>query len=172
MRQRSDERSRRNDQVPQNDGTRQNEHQDRAPANAPSVVIERRIEWMDTDAAGQHHNTAIMRLVESAEAALHRNLGIVDETFGRTPRVRAETNFRGRLRFDDLVRVELRVDDVGRTSLRYGFAVHRGCELVADGSLVIVCFDAAREVAVEWPAHQRALLLGRSARDVRRSRID
>jgi acyl-CoA thioesterase FadM len=150
----------------------QNEHQDPAPANGANVVIERRIEWMDTDAAGQHHNTAIMRLVESAEAALHRNLGIVDETFGRTPRVRAETNFRGRLRFDDLVRVELRVDDVGRTSLRYGFAVHRGRELVADGALVIVRFDTTREVAVEWPVHQRALLLGRSDRDVRRSSID
>lgn len=128
------------------------------PGHGASVVIERRIEWMDTDAAGQHHNTAIMRLVESAEAALHMRLGIVNDTFGRTPRVRAETNFRGRLRFNDLVRVGLWVADIGRTSLRYGFTVHHGADLVADGSLVIVSFDVESETPVEWPADQRAAL--------------
>ncbi|MHA6799577.1 acyl-CoA thioesterase [Bounagaea algeriensis] len=123
------------------------------------MVIERRIEWMDTDAAGQHHNTVIVRLVEAAEAELHTRLGIVDETFGRTPRVRVEANFRGRLRFNDLVHVQLRIDDIGRSSLRYGFTVHHGDELVADGALVIVSFDTERGVAVAWPAHQRRALL-------------
>ncbi len=135
-----------------------------ASGHGASMVIERRIEWMDTDAAGQHHNTVITRLVESAEAALHTRLGIVDATFGRTPRVRVETNFRGRLRFNDLVRAGLWVTGIGRTSLRYGFAVHRGTDLVADGSLVIVSFDTEREVPVEWPADQRAALLDVRAR--------
>lgn len=129
------------------------------------IIVDRRIEWMDTDAAGQHHNTAIMRLVESAEAALHRQLGIVEETFGKTPRVRAETNFRGRLRFNDVVHVELWVDQVGRTSLRYAFTVRHGSELVADGSLVIVCLDPESETPCEWPAHQRELLSGRGSDD-------
>lgn len=124
-----------------------------------SVMVERRVEWMDTDAAGQHHNTAITRMVEAAEAVLHTRLGIAGETFGRTPRARSETNFRGRLRFNDVVRTDLWVAEMGRTSLRYEFTVHRSQELVADGALVIVSFDPERERTVEWPEHQRSLLL-------------
>ncbi|HLR97117.1 MAG TPA: acyl-CoA thioesterase [Jiangellaceae bacterium] len=126
---------------------------------AASVVVERRVDWMDTDAAGQHHNTAITRMVEAAEAVLHTRLGIAGETFGRTPRARSETNFRARLRFNDVVRTALWVAEMGRTSLRYEFTVHRGQELVADGALVIVSFDPERERTVEWPEHQRSLLL-------------
>src|ERR687887_445643 len=51
------------------------------------VVLRRRIEWMDTDAAGIYHWTTVFRLAEAAEAALHTALGIVDLTFGATPRV-------------------------------------------------------------------------------------
>lgn len=124
-----------------------------------SVVVERRIEWMDTDAAGQHHNTSIMRMVEAAEAVLHTRLGIAKETFGRNPRVRSEMNFRRRLRFNDLVRTALWVAEVGRTSLRYEFTVHSEGDLVADGALVVVSFDPEQERTVEWLEHQRTLLL-------------
>ena len=51
------------------------------------VVLRRRIEWMDTDAAGIYHWTTVFRLAEAAEAALHTALGIADFTFGATPRV-------------------------------------------------------------------------------------
>lgn len=133
-------------------------------ASQASVTIERRIEWMDTDAAGQHHNTAIVRLVEAAEALLHTRLGIAGETFGRTPRVRSEMNFRARLRFNDRVSTTLWVEEMGRTSLRYGFTVHNVTEdgqheLVADGALVIVAFSPEQASPVEWPAHHRRLLL-------------
>lgn len=124
-----------------------------------SVVIERRIEWMDTDAAGQHHNTSIMRLVEAAEAVLHTRLGIVGETFGRTPRARSEINFCSPLRFNDRVRVALWVEEVGRTSLRYGFTVHRDDALAADGALTIVSVDPEGGRPVAWAQHQRNSLL-------------
>lgn len=126
---------------------------------AASVMVERRVEWMDTDAAGQHHNTVIVRLVETAEALLHTRLGIAGETFGRTPRVRSEMNFRGRLRFNDWVRTRLWVEDMGRTSLQYGFTVHNEQELAADGTLVIVSFSRESNTPEEWPPHHRRLLL-------------
>lgn len=129
---------------------------DRTPAR---VVIERRIEWMDTDAAGQHHNTVVTRLVEAAEAVLHTRLGIVGETFGRTPRARTEMNFRAPLRFNDRVRVALWVDEVGRTSLRYGFDVRADRAVAADGALVIVSVDPDRGQPVAWTDRQRELLL-------------
>ena len=35
------------------------------------ILLRRRIEWMDTDAAGIYHWTTVFRLAEAAEAALH-----------------------------------------------------------------------------------------------------
>ena len=52
-----------------------------------TLVLRRRIEWMDTDAAGIYHYTTVFRLAEAAEAAMHTGLGIADRTFGATPRV-------------------------------------------------------------------------------------
>ncbi len=36
------------------------------------AVYRGRLEWMDTDAGGHHHNTSITRFVEAAEATLMR----------------------------------------------------------------------------------------------------
>jgi len=39
-------------------------------ADPARVVIERRVEWPDTDADGHQHHSVVMRWVEEAEAAL------------------------------------------------------------------------------------------------------
>ncbi len=44
-------------------------------ADPASVVIERRVEWPDTDAAGHQPHSVVMRWVEEAEAALLERLG-------------------------------------------------------------------------------------------------
>ena len=75
-----------------------------------SITIRRRIEWMDTDAAGIYHWTTAFRLGEAAEAELHTRLGIAHLTFGRTPRVAIQAEFRSPLRFNDEVDVELTVE--------------------------------------------------------------
>ena len=36
----------------------------------PRASVERTVEWVDTDASGHQHNSAVMRWVESAEAEL------------------------------------------------------------------------------------------------------
>jgi hypothetical protein len=46
------------------------------------VRLRRRIEWIDTDAAGIYHWTTAFRLAEAAEAALYTALGIEQITFG------------------------------------------------------------------------------------------
>src|SRR5262245_19141818 len=109
------------------------------------IVVQRRIEWIDTDAAGIYHWTTAFRLAEAAEAALHTELGIADFTFGATPRVAVDAELRWPLRFNDLVDVELVVESVGRSSVRYRFAVtgaegeamsgHVTCALIDRGSL-------------------------------------
>lgn len=125
-----------------------------APA---SVEVRRRVEWSDTDAAGHHHNTAILRWLEEAETVLHERLGIVEQTFGRTPRVRIEIDFTERLYFRDIVVIRLAVAAVGRTSLTYSFEVARDETVAARGRLVIVN-AAAGEGAEPWPAELRKAL--------------
>jgi len=125
-----------------------------------SIAIDRRVEWIDTDAAGIYHWTSAFRLVEAAEAALHTALGVEARTFGLTPRVAVEADFRGPLRFNDAVRVELRVEDVGRSSVRYGFTL-RGPEGVAcEGRLTTCLIDPATRRATAWPPDIARLLEG------------
>ena len=99
-------------------------HDDELPDPA-RVVLQRRIEWMDTDAAGIYHWTTAFRLAEAAEAALHTALGIADFTFGATPRVAVSASFTRPLRFNDLVDVALAVEAIGRTSVRVPADHHR-----------------------------------------------
>src|SRR5207247_4665598 len=46
---------------------------------AASIVVQRRIEWSDTDASGAWHNSAAFRFLEVAETALLDSLGILDD---------------------------------------------------------------------------------------------
>lgn len=119
-------------------------------APGASVVIERMVEWPDTDAAGHYHHSSVIRWVEAAEAVLHENLGL-PELFGRVPRVRYEVDYLARLWFRDRVRVELAVAEVGTTSVRYAFEVRRGEEVAARGVMVCVNSDPAADPPATTP---------------------
>src|SRR3954462_14779166 len=99
------------------------------------VVVERRIEWMDTDAAGIYHWTTVFRLAEDAEAALPTALGIADFTFGATPRVAVQASFARSLRFNDPAQVELAVTRLGRSSVEYRLAISAEGGVAAEGSV-------------------------------------
>ena len=115
------------------------------------VVLERRIEWMDTDAAGIYHWTTVFRLAEAAEAALHTALGIADFTFGATPRVAVEASFSRSLRFNDPVEVALAVTALGRTSVEYGLVITHDRTLVAEGRVKSCLIDRETGRAIPWP---------------------
>jgi acyl-CoA thioesterase FadM len=123
------------------------------------IVVQRRVEWPDTDAAGHYHHSTVIRWVEAAEAVLHDRLGLLD-LFGAVPRVRYEVDYLARLWFRDLVDVSLRVQDVGRSSLRYAFEVRRGDEVAARGAMVVVSSDPDVGGTTPWPDDVRATLLG------------
>ena len=122
------------------------------------VVLRRRIEWMDTDAAGIYHWTTVFRLAEAAEAALHTALGIADFTFGATPRVAVEATFARPLRFNDPVDVELAVTALGRTSVAYRVAIRADGGIAAEGSVKTVLIDRGTGRAAAWPDDVRAKL--------------
>jgi acyl-CoA thioester hydrolase len=132
-------------------------HENELPDPA-RVVLHRRIEWMDTDAAGIYHWTTVFRLAEAAEAALHTALGIADFTFGATPRVAVEATFARPLRFNDPVDVELAVTAVGRTSVAYRLAIISDGTTAAQGSVRTVLIDRDSGRAAAWPDDVRARL--------------
>jgi acyl-CoA thioesterase FadM len=132
-------------------------HENELPDPA-RVVLDRRIEWMDTDAAGIYHWTTVFRLAEAAEAALHTALGIADFTFGATPRVAVQASFARSLRFNDPVKVALAVTALGRTSVEYGLEITGDAGLAAEGSVKTVLIDRETGRAIPWPDELRAKL--------------
>jgi acyl-CoA thioester hydrolase len=124
----------------------------------PSVTIQRRVAWIDTDAAGIWHHSVIIRWLEEAEAELHRGLGIIGETFGATPRVRTEFEFSVPVKFDDVVDITLTVLSLGTTSITYELEVTAGATPVSSGQLTAVLIDRASGEKRPWPDHLRQAL--------------
>lgn len=121
------------------------------------TTIRRVVEWSDTDASGHYHHSTVIRWVEAAEQALYEQLGVA--LFGTTPRVRYEVDYVARLWLGDPLDVELTVVAVGRSSLRYQFAVRRGDDVAARGTMVCVNSDPDSSAATPWPDDVRARLL-------------
>ncbi|MEO6827195.1 MAG: thioesterase family protein [Microbacteriaceae bacterium] len=129
-----------------------------APTDArrwPAATIQRRVEWVDTDAAGHQHNSAILRWVEACEAELFRNLGIQDYV-PSAPRVQQLVNFTARLFFAQVVTTNVRIEKVGRTSLTIAFEVFgepfHGAERVsAANGHVITAHVSDTGRATPWP---------------------
>ncbi len=140
-----------------------------ASASAPaSIVVERRIEWSDTDASGFHHNTATFRLFETAEGLLLERLGIRDDIYGRHPRVRLEAEFLRPLRFGDLLEVAVEVRGLGRTSVTYGFELRHEGDVAVRGTAVAVLLDRPGGTPQAWsPEHRRRLESGGEQRSER-----
>ena len=127
-----------------------------APA---SILVQRRIEWSDTDASGFWHNTAAFRWIEVAESTLLQRLGIMDEIYGRLPRVRISAEFRKGLRHKDLVDIELSIAEVRRSSVTYEFRMTSEGAVAAEGRAVAVLLDRAGGTPVPWSDEHRRLLL-------------
>jgi acyl-CoA thioesterase FadM len=126
--------------------------------NPARIVLRRRIEWIDTDAAGIYHWTTAFRLAEAAEAALHTALGIADRTFGVTPRVSVAAEFQRPLVFNDPVEVELAVEAVGRTSVRYALNITGPDGPAMSGQVTACLIDRETRRAVGWPDDLRERL--------------
>jgi acyl-CoA thioesterase FadM len=129
---------------------------ERGPA---SIVVQRRIEWPDTDASGRWHNTAGFRFIEVAETALLERLGMLQDVYGRLPRVRIAADFKHGLSFRDVVDCEIQVRAVGTSSVRYFFELRsagRVC-MTAEVVAVLLGHDGHPD---RWPDEHRAALTG------------
>jgi acyl-CoA thioester hydrolase len=114
-----------------------------------------RVAWIDTDAGGRIHFTAVFRWAEVAETGLYRKLGLLGEGRGDYPRRHVEADYLRVLVFDDEVEIRLRVESVGHTSIRYAWDVLHDGEVAVRGSHVIVHVDAdGRPIPVDDKARE------------------
>ena len=131
-----------------------------AEASGPaSIRVQRRVEWSDTDASGYYHNTLAFRLIEVAETALLDRLGILEEVYGRMPRVHISADFLLQLAHRDLLDLYLAVKDVGATSATYEFRIDRDGASAVRARVVVVLLDRAGGRPQQWSPHLRELLL-------------
>jgi YbgC/YbaW family acyl-CoA thioester hydrolase len=115
-----------------------------------------RVAWIDTDAGGRIHFTAVFRWVEAAETALMRRLGLT-EGWGNYPRRHVEADYLKVLVFEDDVEVRLRVERVGRTSITYAWDIAKAGEVFVQGGHTVVHVDD-EGLASELPEAVRAAL--------------
>ncbi len=127
-------------------------------AQPASLVVQRRIEWPDTDASGWWHNTAGFRFIEVAETALLERLGILDDVYGRLPRVHISADYKGKLVFRDLCDCRIAVAAIGRTSITYDFEMRKEGELCMTAKIVASLTDNEGRPAA-WSETYRDLLL-------------
>lgn len=128
--------------------------------STPAFVFRTRIRFIDTDASGRIHYTALFRYFESAEIEFLRNLGITyDMKRGVLfPRVHVECDYRLGLEHDDEIDIEVRVGRVGKTSARLDFRTLKSGDLAAQGHVVIVCMDREKQEAAPLPDEIRRRL--------------
>lgn len=126
-----------------------------APA---SILLQRRLEWSETDPMGRWHYSSVLRFVETAESLLHHRLGIEHETFPRMPRRNITVDYLGPLRYSEIAEVGLRVDFLGKSSLRYAFTIARAGQTLAQGTMTVVWYDPQTQRGAPWPDQLRKLL--------------
>ncbi len=108
-------------------------------------VVERRVEFCETDAAGIAHFAAFLCYMEQAEHALLRHLGfsvaleLADGWHLSWPRVHVECDYRGSARFEDLLKIQVSLEKIGSKSVTYHFDFLRDEQTIATGKVVAVC---------------------------------
>jgi acyl-CoA thioester hydrolase len=115
--------------------------------------VERTVEWVDTDASGHQHNSAILRWVEAAEAELFRSLELPDY-FPNAPRVQQVINYKAKLWFGQRITATVKIQALGRTSLTMAFDVTSDAgDVAAYGTVTTVHVPNGGTSAQPWPEH-------------------
>jgi YbgC/YbaW family acyl-CoA thioester hydrolase len=107
-----------------------------------AAIYKRRVEFAETDMAGQVHFSVFFRYMEEAEHAVWRKAGMRIATEGREhqwPRISAHCDFKSRLRVDDEFEVRTEMAKVSARTIQWAHTIVRGETLIASGSVTAVC---------------------------------
>ena len=119
-----------------------------------------RIRFIDTDASGRIHNTALLRYFEAAETEFLRTLGFTYQgqyEYG-FPRVHVECDFLSWLALDDLIEIEVYLTKIGTSSVRWEFRTTTNGVLAATGAVIAVCVHRDTKKSTPIPAELRSVL--------------
>lgn len=110
-----------------------------------AFIFSSRVRFVDTDASGRIHYTAMLKHFEYAEQEFFRSMGFTYTNphargYG-FPRVHVECDYTSGVAYDDLLAITVLVERVGRTSFTLAFDVTVEARHVARGKIVIVCTD-------------------------------
>jgi acyl-CoA thioester hydrolase len=128
----------------------------------PPFLHEIRVRFVDTDASGRIHFSAMLRFFEAAEQEFLRAGGhgyaemLASEYL--YPRVHVECDYSGALTVDDLLRVAVSVERVGRASYTLAFQASVADRAVASGKIVAACMHRATQRSAPLPGVLAAYL--------------
>lgn len=133
-------------------------------APGAAIVVTRRLEWNETDAAGHNHFASAFRWMEEAEHELFDCLGLDRDLVDRLPRVHVEMDYSERLIFGDELTIHVAVARVGRSSCAFTFSVDTAGQARAiTGEYTIVHTSSTSSGAVPWPQEVRNALVSNAA---------
>jgi len=100
-----------------------------------------RVAFVDTDASGRIHFTAMFRYFEAAELEFLRSLGFCyrDAPGIGFPRVKVECEYRAAIGFDDELDIAVKVKRVGTSSYTLEFMALKDGVAASNGSIIVVC---------------------------------
>jgi acyl-CoA thioester hydrolase len=125
----------------------------------------RRVQFAETDLAGQVHFSWMFRYMEEAEHALWRSAGLSISARGSDlgwPRISAALDFRNPLHFEEEFEVRLRLAAETTRTLAYECTIVRGETVIATGRMASICVRRqgdGRFKAAEIPPEVRERLL-------------
>jgi len=118
-----------------------------------------RILFIDTDASGRIHYTALLRYFEAAEIELFREAGAwQDRAEVAFPRVHVECDYRAAIYFDDELIIELSIGTMGRSSIELLYRAMKNGAVAASGKIVIVAMNPQTGRPTEVPLGVREKL--------------
>ncbi len=119
-----------------------------------------RIRFIDTDASGRIHYTAMFRYFETAEIEFFRHIDVLYDHPGVSfPRVHVECDYRAAIRYDDLLTIEVAVGRIGNSSVQLRFRALKDEAEAASGNVVIAGLDRQTQRATALPENVRAKLM-------------
>ena len=119
-----------------------------------------RVRFIDTDASGRIHYTAMFRYFEEAEIELLRSVGLTHDPRREYefPRVHAECDYMFPVFYDDLIEIRVAGVRIGNRSVRIEFETFREGIPAARGIVVSTCVDRASGRSAPIPEHIRSRL--------------
>ena len=111
-------------------------------AQSGQSIYRRRVEFAETDMAGQVHFSVFFRYMEEAEHAMWREAGISIAPQGSEigwPRVAVSFSYFRPLRFEDEFEVILRIAEISEKRFRYVCELVSGDVKIASGTMTTAC---------------------------------